>query len=132
MATFLRQLRLVLPKTNKVTTNMCIGAGMCVGHATYAYSTYTEEEIEVKKTMKLTRSGWTNFHVFDTNGNCYKIPYSFWYLRFNVPEVYASIKPGDKIMTGVYGYRIPFLDVFRCMVPITPYLRSAEPNSAEH
>lgn len=126
MATFLRSLRFKLPKENSPITNGCIVAGMCVGHATYAYLSYTEEEIEIKQKMKITKSGWTNFHVIDTNDNCYKIPYSFWYARFNVPEVYATMKPGDKIMTGVYGYRIPILDMFRCLVPLTPQLRATQ------
>ena len=89
-----------------------------IGHMLYAFGTRSEDEIEVSNKYQIYSSSGTHFAIDTTDNRQFLIPYSVWYLQFDVPEKWNKIQKGRKYKIVKYGYRIPALSMFPNIVSI--------------
>ncbi len=89
----------------------------------FTYGTRDSVTATVKKTEAVvTGSGSSTKRIYlvftDKETLCNKD--SLMYLKFNSSDIYGEIQPGATYRFNVYGWRIPFLSMYRNIISADP------------
>lgn len=87
--------------------------------ALYNYGTTDQVSITVTEKERVTSSGentWSRYLIFTEEGETFQNTDTLFRLKFNSSDVYGSLKTGQSYDCTVYGWRIPFLSVYRNIV----------------
>ena len=95
--------------TKIVTGLSCLAT---IGHCTYTFKTTNNKIIDIQDKYMLTRNGFTEFMIIDTNGNHYNVNNSLWYWKWDSIEDWNKIQTNKLLIIKYYGWRIPLLGMF--------------------
>ena len=84
----------------------------------YSYATYFTKTITIKEKESLKNGKYGQNVVADTDGNIYSISNSIFYGFYTSTELYTKIVENQKYQVTGYGYRIPFLGLFPCIISV--------------
>jgi hypothetical protein len=87
-------------------------------HAAYALSTEKTEEIQISRTYKMTRHGFTEFMVVDKKGRHFNVNNSLWYWKWDSVEEWERVKKDDSLSIQYYGWRKPVFGLFPNIVHV--------------
>jgi hypothetical protein len=101
-------------ETSILATKLSLGLGFIgVGaHGIYALFSETDEKIQIASKYKMTRNGFTDFMVIDTQGRHFNVNNSFWYWKWDSIEDWHMLIPSDKVNIKYYGWRSPVYGLF--------------------
>ena len=99
---------------------VCVGAIVALD-AWYAYGTADSVIITVTKTERVVSGSGdrisTKYLVF-TEAETYKNTDSLWYLKWDSSDIQGKLISGQEYQVKVYGWRIPFMSVYRNIVEL--------------
>ena len=89
--------------------------------AWYAYGTdevvtFTVEEKE--RIVKQSGEGVSSKYLIFTDNGVFENTDTVWYWKWNSSDVYGDLKEGEEYTVMVYGWRVPFLSMYKNIVEI--------------
>jgi len=82
-----------------------------------AYNTDTYVEFTVNSKERIQSDDSSKYLIFTDNG-VYQNTDTVWYWKFNSSDVYNDLKVGDTYTARVYGFRIPFLSMYKNIINV--------------
>jgi hypothetical protein len=86
----------------------------------YIVLTTKTKFIKVIKKYKYVAYGFTQFMIIDENLVHYNVTNSLLYCKWSCIEMWYNIETNKDVAIKYYGWRIPFLGMFPCIVQQTP------------
>lgn len=75
--------------------------------------------ITVTNTERITTGDESKYLVF-TIDETFENTDSIWFLKFDSSDIQGRLQPGQTYRADVYGWRIPFLSIYRNIVHVRP------------
>lgn len=83
----------------------------------YAYLTRAEITCNVDSKERVVKSESSKYLIF-CDEEVLENTDSLWYWKWNSSDIYRDLKEGQKFNLRVYGWRVPFLSMYRNIIKI--------------
>lgn len=85
----------------------------------FTYGTKTTETIVVAEKERIMSYENSKYLIF-TEEEVFENTDTIWHGKWNSSDVYRDLKEGEAYQIEVYGFRVPFLSMYRNIIRITP------------